>query len=441
MTSKGMNISETFKLTKGQCAFSPNGRFIANASQFRLVIREFETLQIIGVLTCIDSIDKVVWSPNSAMVITSCFKRGVSQIWSVKHSSCISKLDEGSSGLVDTVWCPDSKQILTWSEFGVRINVWSLNHKQVSHIQNPKLNSNGCVFYNKKAIICEQRDRVDFISIFNYADWLLLCNFKVATDDLDNVLVVNNSILAFDSRFNPQYFVYSFDGSCIAKVDLYSNMLGVKIISASTSEQFVALGCFNGTCKLLNSISWSILKEWKHVVESVTPTTICYLEENSEGGSRFNIKVNKDDLILPFVKVNHDDAYLLVGIGLVKFSASGRFLATRCDSVPSAVWVWDMENLSLASLIVHKSPVVAMEWDPVHSKDKEETLAMSCNSDHIFVWSISGVLALQVPNCKTLNGAGELGPIRTIAWSCKGNCLILKGDYHFCLCYFPDYGI
>ena len=439
MTSKGINLSETFKLTKSQCFFSPNGRFIANASQFRLVIREFETLQIIGVLTCIDSIDKVIWSPNSTMVLTSCYKRGVSQIWSIQSSSCISKLDEGSSGLVDGTWCPDSKQVLTWSEFGVRINVWSLNHKRVSHIQNPKLNSNGCIFYDKKAIVCEQRDRVDYISVFKFSDWSLLCNFKVGTDDLDSVLVVNSSILASDSRFNPRYFVYSFDGSCIAKVDLYSNMLGVKFISASKSEQFAALGCYDGTCKLLNSVSWSILKEWKHDVDSVTPSTICYLEDFSESGSRFTIKDNKDDLILPFVKVNHDDAYLLVGVGLAKFSASGRYLATRCDSVPSAVWIWDMENLSLFSLAVHKCPVVAIEWDPVHTK--EDTLAMSCNTDHVYVWSVSGVLALKVPNCETLNGAGELGPIRSIDWSCKGNCLILKGDYHFCLCYFPNYGI
>lgn len=78
---QGINLSETFKLTKDQCYFSPNGRYIANASQYRLVVREYETLQIVSVLTCIDTIDKVIWSPNSKMILTSSFKRSVSQVY------------------------------------------------------------------------------------------------------------------------------------------------------------------------------------------------------------------------------------------------------------------------------------------------------------------------------------------------------------------------
>ena len=440
MASQGINLSETFKLTKGQCYFSPNGRYVANASQFRLVVREFETLQIVAVLTCIDTIDKVAWAPNSKSILSSSFKRGVSQLWTLQNSVCASKLDEGSSGLVDALWCPDSKQILTWSEFGVRINVWSLNHKRVSYIQNPKLNSAGCIFYKKQAIVCERRDREDFISIFKYSDWTLTCNFKVSTDDMESCHVINDAILVCDSHLTPRYFVYDLKGSCHTKVDLYSNKLGVKCLAASSSEQFAAMGCYDATCKLLNSVTWSILKEWKHTADAVTKNTIVYVEEHSDSGSRFKIQDSTENFELPFVKANHDDQYLLVGVGIAIFSASGRFLATRCDSAPSVIWVWDMEDLSLSSLIVHQAPVVTLDWDPLHSKNKDEILAMCCNANHVYVWSTSGVLALKVPNCETLSGAGELGPIRNIAWSCKGNCLILKGDYHFCLCYFPSYG-
>ena len=439
MASNGMNLSETFKLTKGQCYFSPNGRYIANSSQFRLVVREFETLQIVSVLTCIDSIDKIVWAPNSKTILSSCFKRGVSQIWTVQSSSCACKLEEGSSGLVDAVWCPDSKQLLTWSEFGVRINVWSLNHKTVSYIQNPKLNSAGCIFYKTFAVICERKGREDYINIFKYSDWTLMCNFKVNTDDLDSCNVVNDAILVCDTHLAPQYFVYDFKGSCLTKVLLYQNKLGVKCLSISLSEQFAALGCYDGTCKLLNSVTWSVLKEWKHSLDALSKNTIIYEEQCSESGSRFVIKESTESLELPYVKANHDDPYLLVGIGLAVFSTSGRYLATRCDAVPSVVWVWDMQDLSLISLVIHSSPVVTLCWDPLSPGDTDEVLAMCCNADHIYIWSCSGMLAVKVPNCETLSGAGELGPIRNISWSGKGNCLILKGDYHFCLCYFPDY--
>lgn len=351
-------------------------------------------------------------------------------MWVVESSLCAAKLEEGSSGLSDSLWCPDSKQVLTWSEFGVRVNVWSLSHKRVSHIQYPKLLSAGCVFYGDYVVICERRDREDYISVFNYKDWKLHYNFKVSTEDLEKVYIVNGAVLLCDTHFNPSYCVYTLQGECVTKVELYKDMLGIKSVAASSNEQFVVLGCYDGTCKLVNSVTWSVLKEYKHA--TIPTDAVCYVEVEGEGGARFTIPDTPP--ALPLVKPHHDDQYLLVGVGLVKFSTSSRYLATRCDGAPNVVWIWDMEVLQLASTLVFRSPVICIEWSG-------DMLAMSCNSDKVYLWCCSGALAVSVPNCVTLNGAGELGPIRSIKWSCKGNCLVLKGDYHFCLCYFPNYQI
>lgn len=409
-------------------------RYIANASQFRLVLREFETLQIITVFTCIDTVDRVLWSKNSKLILTCCYKRNVSQVWSVDNTSWKSKLDEGSSGLIDALWCPDSKQILTWSEFGVRINVWSLKNKTVRHVQSPKLGSEGCKFTRSRVVIAETRDRQDHVSVFDLDSWNLLCNFKLHTEDMQSITVVNKSIFVCDTSFNPVYYCYSMEGQCLAKHQLYSNALGVKQLSLSPSNQFVALGCFDSKCRLVNSVTWSVIKDLKHSANSITTETVCYAEVESTSGSRYEVITGK--FTLPQVKVNPDDPNLLLGVGLVAFSKSGRYIATRNDSSPGCVWIWSVEDLKLCALISHASPILTMEWDPANSI-AEERIAMTCNSDHVYMWSKDGALALKIPNCSTLNGAGELGPIRTIEWCERGNSLILKGDYHFSLCYFP----
>jgi len=95
-------------------------------------------------------------------------------------------------------------------------------------------------------------------------------------------------------------------------------MLGIKYVTQSVSEQFAALGCYDGTCKLLNSVTWSVLKEWKHTADAITKNTVLYNEESSANGSRFEIIDKDQGFQLPFLKAHHDDPYLLVGVGIAK---------------------------------------------------------------------------------------------------------------------------
>ena len=45
-----------------------------------------------------------------------------------------------------------------------------------------------------------------------------------------------------------------------------------------------------------------------------------------------------------------------------------------------------------------------MQMLPTSSAIAEERIAMTCNSDHVYMWSKDGALALKIPNCSTLNG-------------------------------------
>ena len=48
-----------------------------------------------------------------------------------------------------------------------------------------------------------------------------------------------------------------------------------------------------------------------------------------------------------------------------KFRADGKFLAGRCDALPTTIFVFAVSDLSLDSVIVHRFPVVCITWGPV----------------------------------------------------------------------------
>ena len=75
-----MNFSEAFQQTKHLVQFSPDGMYIASCSQYRVVIRDTDTLQILNLHTCLDPVQYLEWSPDSLFVMCGMFKRGIVQV-------------------------------------------------------------------------------------------------------------------------------------------------------------------------------------------------------------------------------------------------------------------------------------------------------------------------------------------------------------------------
>uniref|UniRef100_A0A5F7ZYA3 WD repeat containing, antisense to TP73 n=1 Tax=Macaca mulatta TaxID=9544 RepID=A0A5F7ZYA3_MACMU len=133
-----MNFSEVFKLSSLLCKFSPDGKYLASCVQYRLVVRDVNTLQILQLYTCLDQIQHIEWSADSLFILCAMYKRGLVQVWSLEQPEWHCKIDEGSAGLVASCWSPDGRHILNTTEFHLRITVWSLCTKSVSYIKYPK---------------------------------------------------------------------------------------------------------------------------------------------------------------------------------------------------------------------------------------------------------------------------------------------------------------
>ncbi|XP_040008172.1 WD repeat-containing protein WRAP73 [Xiphias gladius] len=441
-----MNFSEVFKQSNQLCKVSPDGKYLATCVQYRLVVRDVSTLQILQLYTCLDQISHMDWSSDSLFILCAMYKRGLVQVWSLEKSDWHCKIDEGSIGLVSSRWSPDGRHILNTTEFHLRVTVWSLCTKAVSYIKYPKACQKGIDFSRDGCYmaLAERRDCKDYISVFVCDDWHLLRHFETETQDLAGLeWSPNGCVLAvWDSCLEYKVLLYSLDGRLLSIYSAYEWSLGVKSVTWSPSSQFLAIGSYDEKVRILNHITWKKITQLDHPATINSTKAIVYKEVErrpavgSDDLSLHNITIgttlfntqSKYEICplpvqIPVVKPDPDRANPKIGVSILEFSSDSRYLATKNDNMASVVWVWDMQKMSLEAVLEQTSSVRCFQWDP-----RRPRLALCTANTKLYLWSPAGCVSVQVPT----EGGFQ---VQSLSWHCSGDSLILLGKEQLCLCY------
>ncbi|KAM8790266.1 WD repeat-containing protein WRAP73 [Rhynchonycteris naso] len=435
-----MNFSEVFKLSSQLCRFSPDGKYLASCVQYRLVVRDVSSLQVLQLYTCLDQIQHLEWSADSLFILCAMYKRGLVQVWSLEQPEWHCRIDEGSAGLVASCWSPDGRHILNTTEFHLRITVWSLCTKSVSYIKYPKACQQGVAFSRdgRYLALAERRDCKDYVSIFVCSNWQLLRHFDTDTQDLAGIEWAPNGcvLAAWDTCLEYKILLYSLDGRLLAAYCAYEWSLGIKSVAWSPSSQFLAVGSYDGKVRVLNHVTWKVLTELGHPTAISDPRVVVYKEaEKGPQGTlgrpvcppprtaESKYEIASAPVSLQTLKPAADRANPKIGVGALAFSPDNYFLATRNDNVPNAVWIWDVRRLRLFVVLEHLSPVRSFQWDP-----QQPRLAICTGSSKVYLWSPAGCVSVQVP------GEGDF-QVLSLCWHLNGDAVALFSKDHFCLCF------
>ncbi|XP_065791970.1 WD repeat-containing protein WRAP73 isoform X2 [Muntiacus reevesi] len=395
-----MNFSEVFKLSSLLCKFSPDGKYLASCVQYRLVVRDASTLQILQLYTCLDQIQHLEWSADSLFILCALYKRGLVQVWSLEQPEWHCKIDEGSAGLVASCWSPDGRHILNTTEFHLRITVWSLCTKSVSYIKYPKACQQGITFTRdgRYLALAERRDCRDYVSIFVCSDWQLLRHFDTDTQDLAGI------------EWAPNGCVLAVWDSCLE-------------------------------VRILNHVTWKMITEFGHPATVNNPKIVVYKEAEKSlplghlafpppravagplTSSESKYEIASMPVSLQTLKPAADRANPRIGVGALAFSPDNYFLATRNDSVPNAVWIWDIRKLRPLAVLEQLCAVRAFQWGP-----QQPRLAICTGGSKVYLWSPAGCVSVQVP------GEGDF-QVLSLCWHPSGDSLALLSKDHFCLCF------
>lgn len=107
----------------------------------------------------------------------------------------------------------------------------------------------------------------------------------------------------------------------------------------------------------------------------------------------------------------------------MSWSFDGSYIATRCDSMPSVVWIWETSRLELASLLLHTRVVRAVQWCPTSNR-----LVICTGDSKLYLWTPDGASCVHIP----LPGFRATG----LCWHPDGSSIVLTSREEFCCSYF-----
>ncbi|ORY92343.1 hypothetical protein BCR43DRAFT_498198, partial [Syncephalastrum racemosum] len=370
--------SQLYRQSGYLCKLSPNGDFVANATENRLVIRsQSSSLSILHVYECSGDIHALQWSPDSQYLLTR--TDDICQIWSLKNTHWRATIED-EQGIAYAWWAPDSESVLCNSNLKQRISVWHLASKEVHYIRYPKFIRKGCEYSpDKKYIaIVENRQGKDYIGIYSQS-LQLLKHFSPDTTDLENIRWSPNShyLLVWDNCLYYKLLIYQPDGQRVATYQAYDDHLGIKSVAWAPDAQLLAIGSYDQKIRILKSGKWEPIAALDHPC-SFKDIRTPVLQEDTDLGKY--VELTRRPLNLPILRPDFKQGNPLIGIGECQFSANGRTLSSHDDSMPTVLWIWDVSQLTCSMLIQQQNKIKQIAWNP----KRPDVLAVTCETEYVY---------------------------------------------------------
>mmetsp|Transcript_30164 Transcript_30164/g.39737 ORF Transcript_30164/g.39737 Transcript_30164/m.39737 type:complete len:508 (-) Transcript_30164:107-1630(-) len=102
---------------------------------------------------------------------------------------------------------------------------------------------------------------------------------------------------------------------------------------------------------------------------------------------------------LPCTTPDYRKANPKLGVGLLSWSYTGRYLATRNDNMPRVLWIWDSQSIGLRAIVAFLEPIRSMKWQP-----QDECLALCTGNQRLYLWNPSGLFWLDAPDGFEVHG-------------------------------------
>ncbi|KAL4433385.1 hypothetical protein ABPG74_017489 [Tetrahymena malaccensis] len=392
-----------------------------------------------------DIITHMEFSPDNQLILVVQSNSSTVEVKNFNDEQWICKIVDQACGLLHAVWAPDSRSIITFSDFQVFIilkalqitekyqnifqmkaTIYSLADKQQYLIKNPKYPDRGLSFSSdgKFMALAERRDIKDYIGIYYTKDWKLVNHFQVDTMDLVDIQWSKDdgSILVWDSSINYKFLVYHPSNGLIQRIQPYEYALGIKCVELSNTPNFIAIGSYDEKIRLLNTLTWKVITELEHKANiKEYSNAIVYREQNStllnaqhlvdRTTTQFVIdeSINK----LPGAKQTTDKSQQS-GVTDVTFSFNANYIASKSASFPNAVFIWEVSLLELRYIILLQNPVKGFLWS--HNSNN---LIIYAGSNKIYFWSLDGASVCELPQY------GKQFSVNKVLWNKNSKCLVL----------------
>jgi hypothetical protein len=89
--------------------------------------------------------------------------------------------------------------------------------------------------------------------------------------------------------------------------------------------------------------------------------------------------VLKRPLNIPMKRPDHNEANPKMGIGFFQFSPDGLYIYSKCDNMPTVLWIWKVKTLSCLHILQFKNQIKQLLCNPRHDR----LLLVSCGDTRL----------------------------------------------------------
>lgn len=497
-----MEFSGPFR-TSGCAVISPDARLVANSTGSQVVVRETQSSQVIVVYTCNGTPSIVRWSSDSCFLACLIPKLGLVNVFDVGDHDWDCVIDGGDAGVQDARWAPDSRSLLVWSQYGLKVNVWSVARaKLVREIWNVKYGER-MISWRKGggfAALVVRDENGEALCVYETKYWRRAVRCEV--DWIKDIAGIHWSpngkeLAVWDGILGCRVALVSPAGYELGFWEDADSELGIKTIDFSPDGTLLALGGYDETLRVLNVRSFQLLGEFDHCRPEVndqappivyrerthlaSPASVDFdddenLDPNIMNGGRrsryepkfakktarekdkarssyFDIQEanNSIDIQKKTFRPELSKNVLGVGVGMLTWAPGNYHVATRNDSTSNVIFIWNIQQMRLVSLIVLEKDTRAVAWENSSPSLKSQELlsddefsestteqpkspsrfcshlpklnnsfrvAIATANKHVYLWSEDGAAAVNVPEGKDFGA-------RKLQWANDNSALLI----------------
>ena len=111
----------------------------------------------------------MIFSPDSKFILVIMSKISIAEVRSIEDEEWKAKIEDPQFGLLHGIWSPDSRHIITFSDYGLKASIYSLIDKSIYYIKYPKFIDKGLSFSNDGLFmaLAERNESKDYIGIYH----------------------------------------------------------------------------------------------------------------------------------------------------------------------------------------------------------------------------------------------------------------------------------
>ncbi|KAJ6574989.1 YVTN repeat-like/Quino protein amine dehydrogenase [Mycena capillaripes] len=412
-----MDFTEVYKHSgTSSVSFSPGAHLILTAVQDRLVLRRADTFQIMQTwlldasATATQALVSVKskggqpetmilgWSCDAEYVLAASAKRGVVHVYKVQDEKWTARIESGAEGLIKAEWAPDGRTILCFSQWGLRVTVWSLVTGTATYIQFPLHPDTGYAFRSdgRYFVLAERHKSKDTVGIYDTADsYKLVRHFPLPTSSLASLALspTGNHLAVWEGPIEYKLYILSLVGDILGTFSPDPDPgFGIRRVAWHPSGMFLAIGGWDDKIHILD-LTWSVAATLE--LSGRIPADVAIWrepskwQETTEGRGFLSYERLQGPHSIALQRADHTKPNPKSGAVQLEWNKSGSLLLVRFENSPTAVHIFNFPSPEqdflprLCTVLLHTRPVMHARWNPV----RKGSLALCCGAQSLYMWS------------------------------------------------------